>query len=121
RLLRRVRDFADADSGEIDAKLADKALKRLDVDSDGLDMLDRRYLKALVETYGGGPVGVDTLAAALAEARHAIEDVIEPFLMQQGFVMRTPRGRVAAARAYERLGKKPPPVGTQQAGLFGEE
>jgi holliday junction DNA helicase RuvB len=121
RLLRRVRDFADAADGAIDAKLADKALKRLEVDSDGLDMLDRRYLKALVETYGGGPVGVETLAAALAEARDAIEDMIEPFLMQQGFVMRTPRGRVAAARAYERLGKKPPPMGPQQAGLFGED
>ncbi|MEJ0059233.1 MAG: Holliday junction branch migration DNA helicase RuvB [Terricaulis sp.] len=121
RLLRRVRDFADADDGAIDAKLADKALKRLEVDSDGLDMLDRRYLKALVETYGGGPVGVETLAAALAEARDAIEDMIEPFLMQQGFVMRTPRGRCAAPRAYERLGKKPPPMGPQQVGLFGEE
>jgi len=121
RLLRRVRDFADADSGEIDAKLADKALKRLEVDSDGLDLLDRRYLKALVETYSGGPVGVETLAAALAEARDAIEDVIEPYLMQQGFVMRTPRGRVAAPRAYERLGKKPPPINPSTGALFGEE
>ncbi len=121
RLLRRVRDFADAGDGRITAALADSALKRLDVDSDGLDMLDRRYLVALVETYGGGPVGADTLAAALSEARDAIEDVIEPYLMQQGFVMRTPRGRVAAARAYERLGKKPPPVGSPQAGLFGDE
>jgi Holliday junction DNA helicase RuvB len=121
RLLRRVRDFADADDGEIDAKLADKALKRLDVDGDGLDMLDRRYLKALVETYSGGPVGVDTLAAALAEARDALEDIIEPFLMQQGFVMRTPRGRVAAPRAYERLGKKPPPINPSTGQLFGEE
>jgi Holliday junction DNA helicase RuvB len=121
RLLRRVRDFADADDGAIDAKLADKALKRLDVDGDGLDMLDRRYLKALVETYSGGPVGVDTLAAALAEARDALEDIIEPFLMQQGFVMRTPRGRVAAPRAYERLGKKPPPINPSTGQLFGEE
>jgi Holliday junction DNA helicase RuvB len=120
RLLRRVRDFADADSAAIDAALADHALKRLDVDSDGLDMLDRRYLVALVETYGGGPVGVDTLAAALAEARDAIEDVIEPYLMQQGFVMRTPRGRCAAPRAYERLGKKPPPIAPQTGALFGE-
>jgi len=120
RLLRRVRDFADAESQVIDAALADSALKRLDVDGDGLDMLDRRYLKALVETYGGGPVGVDTLAAALSEARDAVEDMIEPYLMQQGFVMRTPRGRVAAARAYERLGKKPPPVQPQTGALFGE-
>jgi holliday junction DNA helicase RuvB len=118
RLLRRVRDFAvDA---PIDAKVADAALKRLDVDSDGLDLLDRRYLHALVETYSGGPVGVETLAAALAEARDAIEDVIEPYLMQQGFVMRTPRGRVAAPKAYERLGKKPPAKPPETAGLFGE-
>jgi len=114
RLLRRVRDFAGDNA--IDAKAADAALKRLDVDSDGLDMLDRRYLHALVETYSGGPVGVDTLAAALSEARDAIEDMIEPYLMQQGFVMRTPRGRVAAAKAYERLGKvapkRPPETGT---------
>jgi Holliday junction DNA helicase RuvB len=121
RLLRRVRDFADAADGLIDAKLADAALKRLEVDSDGLDMLDRRYLKALVETYGGGPVGVETLAAALAEARDSVEDVIEPYLMQQGFVMRTPRGRCAAPRAYERLGKKAPPIQPQTGTLFGEE
>ncbi len=118
RLLRRVRDFADADGAVINAATADKALKRLDVDGDGLDMLDRRYLKALVETYGGGPVGVDTLAAALSEARDAIEDVIEPYLMQQGFVMRTPRGRMAAARAYERLGKVPPPAPSASGDLF---
>jgi Holliday junction DNA helicase RuvB len=121
RLLRRVRDFADASDAVIDAKLADKALKRLDIDADGLDLLDRRYLIALVETYGGGPVGVDTLAAALSEARDAIEDVIEPYLMQQGFVMRTPRGRVAAPKAYERLGKKAPATPPQTGALFGEE
>ncbi|WP_135211490.1 Holliday junction branch migration DNA helicase RuvB [Vitreimonas flagellata] len=119
RLLRRVRDFAGENA--IDVNVADAALKRLDVDSDGLDMLDRRYLHALVETYGGGPVGVETLAAALAEARDAIEDVIEPYLMQQGFVMRTPRGRVAAPKAYERLGKKPPPIQPSTGALFGEE
>jgi holliday junction DNA helicase RuvB len=119
RLLRRVRDFAGEDA--IDKKVADSALKRLEVDGDGLDMLDRRYLHALVETYGGGPVGVDTLAAALAEARDAIEDVIEPYLMQQGFVMRTPRGRVAAPKAYERLGKKPPSAPPSSGSLFGEK
>ncbi|MBI3438044.1 MAG: Holliday junction branch migration DNA helicase RuvB [Proteobacteria bacterium] len=119
RLLRRVRDFAGDDV--IDAKVADRALKRLEVDGDGLDMQDRRYLHALVETYSGGPVGVETLAAALAEARDALEDVIEPYLMQQGFVMRTPRGRVAAPKAYERLGKKPPPVQPTTGALFGEE
>jgi Holliday junction DNA helicase RuvB len=119
RLLRRVRDFAGENS--IDAKLADSALKRLEVDSDGLDMLDRRYLHALVETYSGGPVGVETLAAALAEARDAVEDMIEPYLMQQGFVMRTPRGRMAAPKAYERLGKKAPPRAPETGALFGEE
>ena len=121
RLLRRVRDFADASGGEITTKLADSALKRLDVDSDGLDMLDRRYLASMVEMYGGGPVGVDTLAAALSEARDAIEDIIEPYLMQQGFIMRTPRGRMACAKAYERLGKKAPPIPVQQTGLFEGE
>jgi Holliday junction DNA helicase RuvB len=81
-------------------------------------MLDRRYLHALVETYSGGPVGVDTLAAALSEARDAIEDMIEPYLMQQGLVMRTPRGRVAAPKAYERLGKKPPSKPVESGSLF---
>ena len=118
RLLRRVRDFAEAQGAAIDAAVADKALLRLEVEADGLDLLDRRYLHALVETYSGGPVGVDTLAAALAEARDALEDVIEPYLMQQGFVMRTPRGRVAAPRAYERLGKRPPPVRPESSALF---
>jgi len=121
RLLRRVRDFADAGESAIDAKLADRALKRLDIDSDGLDLLDRRYLQALIENYGGGPVGVDTLAAALAEARDAIEDVIEPYLMQQGFVMRTPRGRMAAAKAYERLGKKPSSAPPSTGTLFDQK
>ncbi len=119
RLLRRVRDFAGDET--IDAKVADRALKRLEVDSDGLDLLDRRYLHALVETYSGGPVGVETLAAALAEARDALEDVIEPYLMQQGFVMRTPRGRMAAPKAYERLGKKPPSAAPSSGSLFGEK
>jgi len=118
RLLRRVRDFAEAQGAAIDAPVADRALLRLEVEADGLDLLDRRYLHALVETYSGGPVGVDTLAAALAEARDALEDVIEPYLMQQGFVMRTPRGRVAAPRAYERLGKRPPPVRPDAGALF---
>lgn len=119
RLLRRVRDFAGEEA--IDAKVADRALKRLDVDSDGLDMLDRRYLAALVDMYSGGPVGVDTLAAALSEARDAVEDMIEPYLMQQGFVMRTPRGRMAAPKAYERLGKKAPTSDPATGSLFGEK
>ncbi len=120
RLLRRVRDFADNEGAKIDVKLAEKALARLEVDSDGLDTLDRRYLVALVDTYGGGPVGVETLAAAIAEARDAIEDVIEPYLMQQGFIMRTPRGRMACAKAYERIGRKPPMSPPESAQLFDE-
>ncbi|MFH1518205.1 MAG: Holliday junction DNA helicase RuvB C-terminal domain-containing protein, partial [Pseudomonadota bacterium] len=95
------------------------ALKRLEIDADGLDALDRHYLHALVKTYAGGPVGVETLAAALSEARDAVEDVIEPYLMQKGYVARTPRGRTAAPLAYERLGLPVP--GGVQSGLFGEK
>lgn len=120
RLLRRVRDFAEADGTQIDRAAAAKALARLQIDDDGLDALDRRYLDALVKTYAGGPVGADTLAAALSEARDAVEDVIEPYLMQKGYVARTPRGRVAAPMAYQRLGL-PAPQGGTQGGLFGEE
>ncbi|MCC7266125.1 MAG: Holliday junction branch migration DNA helicase RuvB, partial [Caulobacteraceae bacterium] len=93
RLLRRVRDFASADGAEvIDKKVAARSLARLEVDESGLDSLDRRYLAALIENYGGGPAGVETLAYAIAEARDAVEDVIEPYLLQQGFIQRTPRG-----------------------------
>jgi Holliday junction DNA helicase RuvB len=110
RLLRRVRDFASADGAlVIDRKAAASALARLDVDEHGLDSLDRRYLRALIENYAGGPAGVETIAYAIAEARDAVEDVIEPFLMQQGFIQRTPRGRMATARAYEHLGLAAPP------------
>ena len=116
RLLRRVRDFADADgSVTITQAVAARALSRLEVDEAGLDSLDRRFLKALIENYGGGPVGMDTLAAAIAEARDAVEDVIEPYLLQQGFIMRTPRGRMACARAYAHLGLTPPPQPTNAA------
>ena len=104
RLMRRVRDFAEAENSPIDQGAAQRALARLEVDEDGLDALDRRYLDALVRTYAGGPVGVETLAAALSEARDAVEEVIEPYLMQKGYVARTPRGRVAAPLAYERMG-----------------
>lgn len=120
RLLRRVRDFAEADGTNIDLPAAASALARLQIDDDGLDALDRRYLDALVKTYAGGPVGADTLAAALSEARDAVEDVIEPYLMQKGYVARTPRGRVAAPLAYKRLGLPAPQEGSQ-SGLFGEE
>ena len=109
RLLRRVRDFASAEGAETISKLvAARALARLKVDEAGLDSLDRRFLKALIENYGGGPVGMDTLAAAIAEARDAVEDVIEPYLLQQGFIMRTPRGRMACAKAYAHLGLSAP-------------
>ena len=121
RLLRRVRDFADAEGGSIDRLAAARALARLEVDEAGLDSLDRRFLKALIENYGGGPVGMDTLAAAIAEARDAVEDVIEPYLLQQGFIQRTPRGRMACARAYEHLGLETPQAPPAVApDLFGK-
>ncbi len=111
RLLRRVRDFAAAEGAlRIDQSCAARGLARLEVDEAGLDSLDRRYLRALIEVYGGGPVGAETLAAALAEARDAVEDVIEPYLLQNGFVLRTPRGRVAGDRAYALLGLSRPPA-----------
>ena len=99
--------------------VAARALSRLEVDEAGLDSLDRRFLKALIENYGGGPVGMDTLAAAIAEARDAVEDVIEPYLLQQGFIQRTPRGRMACAKAYAHLGLAEPPRPPEQGGLFG--
>ena len=122
RLLRRVRDFAEAEGAPvIDRLAAARALARLEVDEAGLDSLDRRFLRALIENYGGGPVGMDTLAAAIAEARDAVEDVIEPYLLQQGFIQRTPRGRMACARAYAHLGLTEPPKAPEQGGLFGSK
>ena len=104
RLLRRVRDFATvAEAPSIDRGVADAALHRLDVDARGLDAADRRYLRCIADFYRGGPVGVETLSAALAEERDTIEDVIEPFLIQQGFLQRTPRGRALADLAYRHL------------------
>ncbi len=109
RLLRRVVDFAIVEGdGKVTAALADMALTRLGVDHLGLDSADRRYLRLLAENYGGGPVGVETIAAALSEARDAIEEVIEPFLLQQGLIMRTPRGRMLAAKAWKHLGLDAP-------------
>ena len=109
RLLRRVRDFALIDnSKEVSQEVADKALNRLDVDRMGLDAMDRRYLSCIAKNYGGGPVGVETLGAALSEQRDTIEEVIEPYLIQQGFVMRTPRGRVLTDHTYAHLGIQPP-------------
>jgi Holliday junction DNA helicase RuvB len=105
RLTRRVRDFLHAStSSEADCTLVDTALQRLDVDGAGLDSMDRRYLNCIAENYGGGPVGVETLAAALSEQRDMIEDVIEPYLMQQGLVQRTPRGRMLSAKGFKYLG-----------------
>lgn len=115
RLLRRVRDFAAVNGTEpVDAAAADAALRRLQVDERGLDAMDRRYLRCLADFYTGGPAGLDTLAAALAEQRDTIEDVIEPFLLQQGLIMRTPRGRMLTTSAYEHLGLPRPTAPTGQ-------
>ena len=109
RLLRRVRDFATVDgTATVNAAAADKALNRLEVDHCGLDAMDRRYLHCIADHYGGGPVGVETLAAALSEQRDTIEEVIEPYLIQQGLLLRTPRGRALAAQAYTHLGLTAP-------------
>ena len=122
RLLRRVRDFGAAEDCEvIDRAAAARALARLEVDQAGLDALDRKYLNALIEHYGGGPAGVETLAYAIAEARDAVEDVVEPFLLQQGFIQRTPRGRLACAKAYLHLGLPEPRTPKPQPGLFDED
>ncbi len=121
RLLRRVRDFAVSDGAAVITKaVAAGALARLDVDELGLDALDRKYLRALIENYGGGPAGAETLSHAIAEARDSVEDVVEPFLMQQGFIQRTPRGRLACSKAYEHLGLAVPPQPKGQPGLFEE-
>ncbi|MFC0408077.1 Holliday junction branch migration DNA helicase RuvB [Roseomonas elaeocarpi] len=108
RLLRRVRDFAAVAGKPADRKLCDDALKRLEVDSLGLDAMDRRYLRRLAEHHGGGPVGVETLAAALAESRDTLEEVIEPFLIQEGLILRTQRGRVLGMPGWRHLGMTPP-------------
>jgi holliday junction DNA helicase RuvB len=105
RLLRRVRDFAEVKAqGKVDKLVADQALKMLDVDVVGLDLMDRSLLEAIIEKFGGGPVGLDNLASAIGEEKETIEDVIEPYLIQQGYLMRTPRGRVATAKAHRHLG-----------------
>lgn len=126
RLLRRVRDFAQAlNHSEISQSLADESLIRLEVDNLGLDQQDRRYLTALASTFEGGPTGVDTLSAALSEPRDAIEDIIEPYLLQLGLIQRTPRGRIAMTKAFTHLGLTPPKrnqifISEEQAGdLFG--
>jgi Holliday junction DNA helicase RuvB len=123
RLLRRVADFAQVDGAdEVTAAVADKALLRLDVDGRGLDLLDRRYLDIIADHYGGGPVGIETIAAALSEPRDAIEDIVEPYLLQQGFIQRTPRGRMLTGTSFEHMGRAVPQgfVGNQ-AGLFEDD
>jgi Holliday junction DNA helicase RuvB len=120
RLLRRVRDFAHvAGSEKIDRALADRALLELEVDAAGLDAMDRRYLMTIAENYGGGPVGVETMAAALSEPRDAIEEIIEPFLIQRGLLQRTPRGRLITSHAFRHLGLAEPARDPSQFGLFG--
>jgi Holliday junction DNA helicase RuvB len=120
RLLRRVRDFASvAGAPAIDRAVADKALAALEVDGAGLDAMDRRYLTTIATYYGGGPVGVETLAAALSEPRDAIEDIIEPYLIQCGLLQRTPRGRLITAHGFRHLGLPEPARDPAQFGLFG--
>jgi Holliday junction DNA helicase RuvB len=119
RLLRRVRDYAEVKgNGRIDAGVADRALKMLDVDPLGMDVMDRKLLEAVIHRFDGGPVGLDNVAAAIGEESGTIEDVIEPYLIQQGYLQRTPRGRIATQAAYRHLGLAPP---SRHAGndLFG--
>jgi Holliday junction DNA helicase RuvB len=122
RLLRRVRDFASVDGvAAIDAAEADKALRRLEVDALGFDSLDRRYLQIIAGSFGGGPVGIETIAAALSEPRDALEEIVEPFLIQQGFVQRTPRGRMLTPQAFRHLGLAVPERRSEQIGLFPDD
>jgi holliday junction DNA helicase RuvB len=122
RLLRRVRDFATIAGGpEVDAAVADRALTQLEVDQLGLDSLDRRYLRCIAESYGGGPVGVETLAAALSEQRDTLEEVVEPYLLQQGLLQRTPRGRLLTRIAWRHLNLAPPRNAEAVPGLFDDD
>ena len=123
RLLRRVRDFAQVEGLDvIDTEVTRKALRLMDVDELGLDVVDRTVLEAIIDKFGGGPVGLDTLAAATGEEASTIEDVVEPFLIQLGFIGRTPRGRVCTANAYKHLGRAvPQPKGVIQTSLFDDE
>jgi Holliday junction DNA helicase RuvB len=109
RLLRRVRDYADVKGdGTITLDIANRALAMLDVDPQGLDLMDRKLLEAVIHRFDGGPVGLDNIAASIGEERETIEDVIEPYLIQQGYLQRTPRGRIATLAAYRHLGVTPP-------------
>jgi Holliday junction DNA helicase RuvB len=119
-----VRDFAFVQGAKvITAEMADGALSQLEVDSEGLDALDHRYLNCIAKNYDGGPVGIETISAALSEPRDALEEIVEPYLLQQGFIGRTPRGRVLTLRAYKHLGLTGGPgarAATPQIGLFDE-
>jgi Holliday junction DNA helicase RuvB len=118
RLLRRARDYAEVRAdGVVDLLVADAALKLLEVDEQGFDGMDRRLLTTIIEKFGGGPVGLDSLSAALSEERDTIEDVLEPYLIQQGFLMRTPRGRVVTEKAYQHFGLARPERANDQPGL----
>jgi Holliday junction DNA helicase RuvB len=122
RLLKRVRDFALVEGeSSIDRKSADRALVQLEVDAAGLDAMDRRYLQTIAQHYGGGPVGIETMSAALSEPRDAIEEIIEPFLVQQGFLQRTSRGRMLTSHAFRHLGIAEPPRDLSQMPLFDQE
>jgi len=121
RLLRRVRDFADVKAdGNATREVADAALTMLDVDSQGLDVMDRKLLQTVIEKFMGGPVGVDNLAAAIGEERDTIEDVLEPYLIQQGYLQRTPRGRIATANAYQHFGLIQPRSASNNKELWDE-
>ena len=122
RLLRRVRDYAEVKTdGRISKAVAEAALAMLDVDAQGFDLMDRKLLEAVIHRFDGGPVGLDNIAASIGEERDTIEDVIEPFLIQQGFLQRTPRGRIATLAAYAHLGVTAPAAAQNAAGLFGTE
>ena len=121
RLLRRVRDIAAVDGHDaVTAPIADAALSRLEVDADGLDAMDRRYLSCLAENYAGGPVGVETLAAVLAEQRDMLEEVIEPYLLQTGLLMRTPRGRCLSPAGWDHVGLAPPATAMRQLDMLNQ-
>ena len=122
RLLRRVRDYAQVKAdGEVTREVADAALHMLDVDALGLDVMDRKLLLAVIEKFGGGPVGVENLAAAIGEERDTIEDVLEPYLIQQGYLQRTPRGRMATLSAFRHFGLAPPALGVNRELWEGHE
>jgi Holliday junction DNA helicase RuvB len=122
RLLRRARDFAQVRAnGEITKKVALDAMQLMDVDKNGFDLLDRKFLLAIIEIFNGGPVGIDAIAAAVGEERGTVEDIIEPFLIQRGFLIRTPRGRTASLKAYQHFGIEVPKVLKEQnPNLFDE-